>query len=135
MREFTYLADGGASVEGEGHLHKPWGFSGGKDGACAELELEDGMGGTIQMPSKMPYKPAKAGSKFIAVGPAGGGYGDPLLREPTAVLNDVLDGYITQESAQVDYGVVIKHCDEANGLVVDEPATRQAREGDRAPVS
>ena len=59
MREFTYLADGGASVEGEGHLHKPWGFSGGKDGACAELELEDGMGGTIQMPSKMPSKMVK----------------------------------------------------------------------------
>src|SRR5580765_4350281 len=29
VREFTYLEDGGASVEGEGHKFEPWGFAGG----------------------------------------------------------------------------------------------------------
>jgi N-methylhydantoinase B len=29
VREFTFLIDGGASVEGEGHRHRPWGFLGG----------------------------------------------------------------------------------------------------------
>ena len=32
MREFTYLIDGGFSVEGDGHNYPPWGFLGGHDG-------------------------------------------------------------------------------------------------------
>ena len=32
VREFTYLADGGFSVEGDGQKHRPWGFDGGTDG-------------------------------------------------------------------------------------------------------
>jgi N-methylhydantoinase B/oxoprolinase/acetone carboxylase alpha subunit len=37
IREFTYLDDGGASVEGEGHKFAPWGFAGGQAGFPAEL--------------------------------------------------------------------------------------------------
>src|ERR1700752_3947516 len=37
IREFTYLDDGGASGEGEGHKFEPWGFSGGQVGFPAEL--------------------------------------------------------------------------------------------------
>lgn len=37
----------------------------------------------------------------------GGGYGDPLERNPASVREDVLDGYVTVEGARVDYGVVI----------------------------
>jgi len=33
--------------------------------------------------------------------------GDPLEREPDAVLRDVLDEYVSIERAQLDYGVVI----------------------------
>jgi len=43
----------------------------------------------------------------------GGGYGSPLERDPQAVLDDVLDEYISAESARDVYGVVI------------DPATRQ----------
>ena len=32
VREFMYLSDGGASVEGEGHRYRPWGFRGGRQG-------------------------------------------------------------------------------------------------------
>ena len=37
MREFTYLTDGGFSVEGDGHKFKPWGFAGGADGSPSAL--------------------------------------------------------------------------------------------------
>jgi N-methylhydantoinase B len=40
--------------------------------------------------------------------PGGGGYGDPLLRDPEAVLADVVDGYVSLEAAARDYGVVIR---------------------------
>jgi len=37
----------------------------------------------------------------------GGGYGDPLAREPERVLTDVQEGYVTLDAAKNDYGVVI----------------------------
>ena len=39
--------------------------------------------------------------------PGGGGLGDPRTRDPQSVRNDVLDGLISAEEAQRDYGVVI----------------------------
>ena len=39
--------------------------------------------------------------------PGGGGFGDPLEREPEKVMSDVLNGYVSSESAAHDYGVVI----------------------------
>jgi N-methylhydantoinase B len=39
--------------------------------------------------------------------PGGGGFGDPLQRDPVRVLDDVLDGLITAEEARRDYGVAV----------------------------
>lgn len=109
IREFTFLNDGGYSVEGEGHLFKPWGFESGSEGDTASLCFERHDGRIENLPSKLPYKQAKAGDKFVAVGPCGGGYGNPLERDPLKVLDDVLDGFITTEDATKHYGVVISH--------------------------
>ena len=38
---------------------------------------------------------------------AGGGWGDPLEREPERVMRDVRDGYVSIEGAARDYGVVV----------------------------
>ena len=40
--------------------------------------------------------------------PGGGGYGDPMAREPSRVLDDVLDGYVSIGRARSDYGVAIR---------------------------
>ena len=37
----------------------------------------------------------------------GGGYGDPLKRDPQRVADDVREGYVGREHARLDYGVVI----------------------------
>src|SRR4029453_13604180 len=39
---------------------------------------------------------------------SGGGYGDPLEREPERVLNDVEDGIVSREEAKEIYGGVIE---------------------------
>jgi N-methylhydantoinase B/oxoprolinase/acetone carboxylase alpha subunit len=39
--------------------------------------------------------------------PGGGGFGDPRTRDRQRVIDDVLDGLITAEEAQRDYGVVV----------------------------
>ena len=59
--------------------------------------------------------------------PPGGGGGDPLEREPAAVLDDVLDGYLSAEAELRDYGLVLM----ADGTGVDSEATRKEREGRR----
>ncbi|HLH48705.1 MAG TPA: hydantoinase B/oxoprolinase family protein, partial [Roseiarcus sp.] len=121
IREFRYLTDGGFSVEGDGHKFKPWGFDGGADGAPSALVQATSSGERIELPSKVPYRKAKAGDRLIASGPSGGGYGNPLARAPEAVLENVLDGIISADLARRQYGVAI-----ANGEV-DAVATKALR--------
>jgi N-methylhydantoinase B len=59
----------------------------------------------------------------------GGGWGDPLEREPDRVLRDVRDEYVSIEGAAREFGVIVvgdPHRD-PEGLVVDEEATRARR--------
>jgi N-methylhydantoinase B len=60
--------------------------------------------------------------RFVCYGPAGGGYGNPLERDPAKVADDVLDGVISVDTALKDYGVVVS----AKG-VVDQAATAKRR--------
>ncbi len=107
-RRFTYLADGGFSIEGEGHRYRPWGFRGGDDGTTAELKLIRRDGSAMSLPSKVPYHQVEAGDQLVALGPCGGGYDDPFQRDPAAVLSDWEDGLIADDAARQDYGVVIR---------------------------
>lgn len=107
VREFRFLTDGGASVEGEGHHHRPWGFLGGGAGQTARLVLRRAAGGEQDLPSKVPHMAVQAGDSFLCEGPAGGGYGDPFLRDAEAVRADVLDGLVSAATARRDYGVVL----------------------------
>jgi N-methylhydantoinase B len=54
----------------------------------------------------------------------GGGFGDPLLRSPAAVLADVTDGYVTRRAAQDAYGV----CLDPRGNVDPEATASRRRE-------
>ncbi len=122
VREFRYLSDGGASVEGDGHKFRPWGFAGGHDGHPAELLVRRANGDEAPLPSKVPYTRARAGDRFIAIGPSGGGYGDARARHAERVLADVVDGFISVETAARDYGVII-----TSAMEIDPEATARAR--------
>ncbi len=125
IREFHMLTDGGFSVEGDGHRFRPWGFQGGDDGHTASLQLIDANGAARELVSKVPYHRLRAGERLRSLGPCGGGYGNPLERAPEAVLDDVLDGLLTPETAKADYGVVIA------GGAVDTAATNAERRARR----
>ncbi|MCX5802888.1 MAG: hydantoinase B/oxoprolinase family protein [Proteobacteria bacterium] len=49
----------------------------------------------------------KPGDVVTIDAPGGGGYGNPLEREPEMVASDVIEGYVSLESARINYGVVI----------------------------
>jgi N-methylhydantoinase B len=57
----------------------------------------------------------------------GGGWGDPLERDPALVCADVAEEFVSREAARAHYGVVFKR-----GLDVDEAATRKLREAMRS---
>ena len=53
----------------------------------------------------------KTGDIFSRPTAGGGGFGDPLERDPELVLEDVIDDYVSIERAAEDYGVIIKEVD------------------------
>jgi len=123
IRSIEFLSAGGAAVEGEGHKFSPWGFDGGHDGRTAALNHKSN-GAERPLPSKVQYKQVSAGDRFVCLGAGGGGYGDPMLRDPSAVAGDVLDGYIDMAMARETFGVVI-----GPDMTVDETATAALRRG------
>jgi N-methylhydantoinase B len=73
-----------------------------------------------------------AGSTVWMHGPSGGGWGDPLAREPERVREDVLEGFVSLDAARDDYGVVL----DPGTLLVDGAATEALRsERMQAPIS
>jgi N-methylhydantoinase B len=71
--------------------------------------------------------PHAAGEAFEYLYGGGGGWGDPLDRDPRRVLDDVLDEYVSLAAAERDYGVVFRGRLEDSSLAVDEAATRALR--------
>lgn len=68
------------------------------------------------------------GDTFWRPSAGGGGFGDPLLRDPQAVCEDVADGYVSLDRARKDYGVVIEEIDaELAEYAVDAAATERER--------
>ena len=62
-------------------------------------------------------------ARMIADTPGGGGWGDPMVRDPARVLRDVRDEVLSVEAATSQYGVVISD----DGRSVNEQATRNLR--------
>jgi N-methylhydantoinase B len=84
----------------------PWGLWGGSDGQPPNYLLKT--------PSDEDFKPVDvvlhevpAGSRAALRTSGGGGWGEPLDRDPEAVLHDVREGLVTVQHAEREYGVVI----------------------------
>jgi N-methylhydantoinase B len=75
------------------------------------------------------HVPVPVRAEVIVRTGGGGGFGDPLERDPQAVRNDVLEEFITAASAREDYGVVLR-----DDLTLDEAATGQARDAIKSRV-
>jgi N-methylhydantoinase B len=68
------------------------------------------------------------GDFFTRPSAGGGGYGDPLERDPDAVCEDVIDGYVTIGRALTDYGVAVREIDaDLSQYEVDGEATERER--------
>jgi N-methylhydantoinase B len=87
---------------------------------------EADLDGRLIVLNRRTTKPAGAVARVVSA--AGGGWGDPLSRDPDAVRLDVRDGYVTFEGARRDYGVVVTgDLDRPEELTVDVGATERLR--------
>lgn len=100
------------------HIHPPEGLFGGKPGAKAQF-LVNGISG-----NPFGLTQLKPGDVVTIDAAGGGGYGNPLDREPERVEQDVVEGYVSLEKAREDYGVII----DPKTLTFDEEGTSKLRE-------
>ena len=105
--EVEGLVEGHWSLSDMGRqAYPPWGSEGGKPGATSAT--------LMKLPTEDEFKPVNvvrhlvpAGTAAVIATAGGGGWGQPFRRDPKLVRQDVLDGYVTLESAARDYGVVL----------------------------
>ncbi len=95
------------------------GLNGGQSGAVGEVILSDGT-----HPHPKSHYTLQTGQRVSLKLPGGGGFGNPLERDPARVLADVKQGYVSVAQAANNYGVVI---DPAT-MTVDEAATDAKRQ-------
>lgn len=123
-RDVKILGETGAlSVLSEKNVIPPYGVEGGSNGAANSFTVI--RDGEVTQPSPVPGKvsgfPLKTGDVVREETAGGGGYGDPLKRNPDLVQADVAEGYLTVGEAAQRYGVVL------NGDSVDAAATEAKR--------
>ena len=106
------------------------GLEGGKSGSSGEFLVNN----TIR-PQPKALIPLAPGAHVQLNLPGGGGYGNPFQRHIDLVLNDVVNGYVSLEAAEREYGVVIRYLGSQDQLVrppqlfvIDEVATRALRQ-------
>jgi N-methylhydantoinase B len=105
-----------------------WGIEGGLPSLPHGVWLNPGSDGERFLGAVFSNVPIVAGDMFTRPSAGGGGYGDPLERDPDHVCEDIADGYVSIERALKDYGVVIREIDpDLSEYEVDREATAAAR--------
>jgi len=124
-RDYLNLADARFSIRSMRHVLPPNGCAGGRSGRTGDIRINPGSAQEKRLPTRYADYPLRAGDAFRLDTPGGGGYGDPLMRDPERVLADVRDGAVTVEAAQRDYGVVVTGG--KGSWAIDPGATRALR--------
>jgi N-methylhydantoinase B len=102
---------------------RAFGLFGGKKGSINKLELTYPDGKVYIPKSKEVIHGIPKGTIFNEIAGGGGGYGDPLKRPVEKVLKDVLNGFVSIEKSEKDYGVVV----DPFTMKVEEEKTRKLR--------
>jgi N-methylhydantoinase B len=117
---------------GSGHTCAAFGLSGADAGAVATHWIEDAKSGaTIATLKNAGNTDVIESQIWAAETGGGGGCGNPRDRDPQAVLDDVIDGFVSANCAREIYAVVVNRSGE--DFVLDENATAQLRGARSAP--
>lgn len=104
-----------------------WGVDQGKDSVPNRLTIGWGSDDAREV-AKVAGYPVRRGQRILLETGGGGGWGNPHERPTEVVLADVIDGYVSPEGAEADYGVVTI-VNEDGRRIIDTDATARARGG------
>lgn len=123
---YRFLAAGTISIHDDRWFVPPWGVNGGEPGKRARKLLEKADGTTHIIGNKVEEVHVDEGDQLHFITWGGGGWGDPLDRDPALVGKEIVQGLVTATGAR-DYGVIASE----NG-VVDLAASEMLRSKLRA---
>jgi N-methylhydantoinase B len=121
---YVFLAPGEVSIHDDRHRSRPWGIGGGHAAASSRKVLLRKSGERIELPSKLDLLPVESGDRLLYITAGGGGWGDPLERDPEVVRRDVSRGFVSLDRARSSYGVVLQPAT----LAADIDATQTLRD-------
>jgi N-methylhydantoinase B len=117
---YRFLEPGVVAIHDDRWFTYPWGVNGGAPGARARKILVRADGTTSIVGNKVEDIRVEADDRLHFITWGGGGWGDPLARDPALVAREIVQGLVTVQGAR-SYGVVI-----VDG-VVDAAATERLR--------
>jgi N-methylhydantoinase B len=121
-------ADTNLLVRSDRQRHRPYGLAGGHDGTPSENIIVDAERSSVHPP--MFSTGIDRGALFHHRMAGGGGWGDPLTRDPQAVADDVRNDKVSRRAALETYAVAL-----SESGAVDLPATVTARTARRTAVA
>jgi N-methylhydantoinase B len=126
LKEFRVLRDGYFLSVADRSILGCWGLDGGHAGEPFRVTVDPGGPNERVLPGLVDDEPIPAGTLVRVETTGGGGWGDPLEREPDLVGVDVLQGKVSERAAREDYGVVVRVDDDAT-FEIDDAATSLLR--------
>jgi len=132
-KEIRFLAEGFIMVADDRMLLQPFGAAGGEAGSGSLYTLNPETDRELSIPNKTDFVPIKSGDLLRIQTPGGGGWGDPLDREPEKVLQDVTLGRVSLDAARHSYGIVIDR-DSMRVLENETDQERRKLRDSRAPL-
>ena len=127
FRTHRYLQDETLiQMRSDRHVHQPYGLWGGQSAPPGTTVIYSGGEGR-PMPAKFLTVTNSGDAMRIEV-PGGGGYGEPMERDPERVLEDVIEEKVSDQRARDVYGVVV----DLEHRTVDWEATYNLRQHRRA---
>ena len=129
VRDVRLLADEGTfGLRVENNVFPAWGVAGGMGGGLSRVILNPGTSEEREIRPFSDDNHWKRGDLVRICTAGGGGWGDPLERDVSMVLDDFEDGFVSLQAARDSYGVII----DPETETVDIPATETERAKIRA---
>jgi N-methylhydantoinase B len=107
LKEFRTLSDGYFLSVADRSILACWGVEGGRAGQPFRVTVDPGGPRERVLPGLVDDEPIPAGTLVRVETTGGGGWGDPLEREVSCVVLDVVQGKVSTRAAREEYGVVL----------------------------
>ncbi|WP_037502904.1 hydantoinase B/oxoprolinase family protein [Sphingomonas jaspsi] len=130
LMSYRFLASGTVSIHDDRWFTYPWGVNGGLPGQRARKVLEKVDGTQTVVPNKQDSLDVEEGDILHFITWGGGGWGDPLERDPALVAKEIRQGLVSSDGARL-YGVVADAEGNLDTAATDALRAKMRTEGGR----